>query len=271
MKNIVTITAVAAKTDGKLISTESVTLEVKIDGTLADATRLIHAALVEKKIVDSGLAVDAYRLRRFNSTSLWVMDTFTGKEEQTLKSLGLEGTTAIPLAFEVKLSAEDVFGEFNPNEMRVRMFNWTELVAVGYDKTISNVEKAEAESDSPRSSFNSYDFPTSVKANVVVIPGEQNATIKDLREMLAKQYEVAAERVNIIRCNQRNVTSIGDDEKSFKDFNINPDEEMIVEIVPEDSVRTTYASVALEKLLQMRRNITISFNNPLVEIFIHFH
>lgn len=269
MKNIVNVTAVAAKTDGKLISNESVTLELKIDSTLADATQSIYNALMEKKIVEGGFNVDDYRLRRFNSTSLWVMDTFTGKEEQTLKSLGLEGTTVIPLAFEVKLSPEDTFGEFNPNEMRVRMYNWAELVAVGYDKSKANVENSQTEGDagaeSPRSaaSFNTYEFPCSVKASVVVIPGEQNAKVKDLREMLANQHEVTAERVNIIRCNQRNVTLIDDDEKLFKDFNIFPDEELIVEIIPDDSVRATYASVALEKLLQMRRNITISFNNPL--------
>lgn len=252
MKSVVSVNAHAVDSNGRELGS-SVAIDLNVSSTLAEATRTVAAALVERgagTVPDHSTNPSMWRLRRYNSASKWMTDTFTDKTDCSLSELGFEGGNSEgnrnTLALEIKCDESVTFSAFNPNEMRVRCFNWTDLVSSGYGIS-------DAESDA-----SNYAFPIDVVPTVHVVPGDDQASVGALRDLLATQHGVATSLIKIIRCTNKRVLNVDDDSKTARSYNIAPDDDVVVEIMagPEAT------SAAMEKLSQLCRNITLQFNNP---------
>lgn len=271
MKSIVSVNAYAIDSNGAELG-KAVSVDLNVSCTWGEATTTIAQALVAQNggvVPDHSANPGMQRLRKYNSTSKLMTHTYTDKMDCSLSELGFEGgnvdlaSARNTLALEIKADESVVFSDFNPNEMRVRCFNWTDLANAGYGSSDS---AADIDADN-------YAFPASVVPAVHVVPGDAEATVGALRGLLATQHGVAAEMINIVRCTNKLVQNLEDDAKTLRSYNISPDDDLVVEVIPTaaagsaegeaNTTRANFASVAIEKLSQMRRNITLQFNNPL--------
>jgi hypothetical protein len=263
MKSIVCARVHAINSSGVELG-GAVSVDLSVTCTLHEATQTAAKALVEQgagAVPDHTANPAMYRLRRYNSSSKLMTETFTDKAECSLAELGFEGgnfdaASAPTFALEIKCDERVAFVDFNPNEMRVRCFAWSDLVAAGYGSS-------DAESDAYNDAF-----PVSVTPVVHVVPGDDQATVGDLRGLVAAQHGVAVGLINIVRCTNKLVQNVDDDASPLRSYNISPDDAVVVEVISPPDAETTranFTSVAMEKLSQLRRNITLQFNNPFGE------
>ena len=259
MKNISVVTVYGyASSTSALVAKEPVVVESSVNSTITELTSQVVASFITVGVLKGGEEV---RLRKLNKLTNRLLDTFTNKENATLNELGFEGgnydnNSSNIYALEIKDDVSLVFSEYNPNQMSIRCFAWEDLISSGY------IQAPNSGTDSGATVSVSLEFPSNIVPRTVIVPGELAATVGNLRAELSRVYNVNYATVNMIRCSDKQVIKLEDDDKLLSEFNIVPDDEIVLEILPEAENWKTFSSVAFEKLLQLRRNITILFNNP---------
>jgi hypothetical protein len=212
----------------------SATLKEALDQAIAEFRRTSLGEMFE--CADSELA-SCIRLRRYNASNNRLGETFGGRENLSLQECGL--SPAATLLLERRATTDAPFVEFNPREMQVRLSLW-------------NTETKSSDSGSV----------------VVVVPGEEAATVGNLRAQAANAFSIGtSDPVRLDKCcililnTNTSVIELNDDSKQLKkDCGIYPGDEVIIDILPESSENAE--SKALLELRNRKRSAQIFFNNP---------
>jgi len=221
------------------------TLNVLGSLSLAEVTEQVYSQLVSSGVVDvANVSLSECRLRRYIPVSDRLGETFGKSINETLFALGFH--PAVLLALESKLVNEQ-FAEFNPKEMSLRLLVWDGKAASLLRTDDSNTQLCG-------------------EVKVVVVPGEELASVGALRMEAASVTGASAERLILIRNDSLTVTTLNDDRKLLRrDCNLWPGEDVIVEILPDGSTYSEEPSRALQALRQGKREIKLFYNDPVVE------
>ena len=258
----VTVTGV----DAELSS--AVTVELPADCLLSEATRAVYEAVATSRVQKGPPSLSALpdaslcRIRRFERSCLRFGETFGGKDSESLATLGLGvdllpsgGTVRVPEGCSVALEfrkPEDSFVEFTGREMQLRLTRWA--------LTPSNtLEEAES--------------------SVVIVPGEDGATVAALRAVAASALQfsggeqgssggVDASRLLLMKDSDRGPVVLSDDSKLLrKDHRVYSGGEVYVEYLPADIVRAevengSCSSPVLAALINRKQMIQVFYNVP---------
>lgn len=213
--------------------------------TLKEATETLYHLSAAAGLIDgSSIPIERCRLRRFNPESKHAGETYGGREGGTLIALGIHPVASLIL--ETRVEGE-VFIEFNPREMGLRLLVWdgkTDGASVG-DNTGNRI---------------------SGSCSSVIVPGEEQATVGALRKEAAAATGVPTSQILLIRADHKITNLLDDDSRILRrDCGLWPGEEVVVEVIPNGSDPASYVSGALQLLRSGVRNIRLNFNNPNVK------
>ena len=199
--------------------------------TLGEARTLAFAELERLGKVGAGESIELCRLRRYNAVNNRVGETYGGRESQTMTELGLSPTACMLL--ERRKDSDPAFVEFNPREMQLRLAVWD-------------------------AASNSLD----ANRKVVVVPGEESATVESLRAAAIAACEVTSRRIALILNNDTTVVELVEEAKQLKrDYGLYPGDEVIVDVLPEGSA-ADFVSLALTELRNRKKTIQVFYNDP---------
>lgn len=211
----------------------SIVFHIVATRPLSTALEQAYHAMDKDGVIDAEkVALTNCRLRKYRPQSKALGETFGGRENMSLKSLGLHPTAS--LALEIK-SEDAVFAEFNPREMYVQLFRW--------NRETSAVSTA--------------------MEHQILVPGEDAATVGGLRETVAATYSVPSSRIVLIKTDGRAIVDdLNDDAKILKsDCGVVQGDDIVVDVLPDGADRSNAAnSNACEMLRSQRRNIKLQYN-----------
>lgn len=216
-------------------TTEDFTLFLPRTTTVQEAT---STAFTQAKASSLGVTdLDKCRLRRFDAATGVLGETFGRKEQDSLLAVSMYPSSI--LALETRTD-DQVFEDFNPNLMLVRLMVWD-----GVSKP--NVEKGRL----------------SGRVVKVVVPGESCATVGALRAVAASALGCNASQIALVRADHTTMFEMSNDAKTLRqDYNLWPGEEIILEILPDNSTYTSTEPSVMIALRSGTNNIRIFFNNP---------
>lgn len=202
--------------------------------TLQNALETIRNSFVEKSIIGEDTTLARCRLRRFNSSTRMVGETFDGREGATLVDLGLFPLCS--LALEV-VAEGDAFTDFNPKEIEVRLVEWKE---------------------GQRSNDNAEDV-------FVLVSGEDKASVGALRSDAASELKVDASRIVLLRVPQAsnvNYMALENDSMLLSDALVHSGDDICVHVLPEGVSFEGKGEEIISKIILEKRSICIMFNVP---------
>ena len=201
--------------------------------SLQKTLEIVYNSFTSNGVLDNEIDISRCRLRRYNSASRIVSETFHGRESLSLKELGLFPTCS--LALEV-VDIGEAFADFNPKEVEVRAVEWKEGLR----------------DEPPEDVF-------------VIVSGDESATIGGLRKETAETYKVDPSRVVLLRVPPQSKTqyvALENDAGLLCDFLVSSGDDIIVHILPEGEKYGDKGVDIISKIQLEKRSVRILFNTP---------
>jgi hypothetical protein len=175
------------------------------------------------------------RIRKFSSSGAGKGETFAGRDDSTLLDLGF-GDKEL-LCFEIRLSQDPAFVEFNPRDMILYFKQWTDISGFADDTAIEANQWTE-----------------------IIVPGCDNATVGGLRSTIASSLGKPSDMLMLVTYDKSiPLAFLEDDQAELKrKYKISPGNRIIVEVKAD----ACSESVAFHEIKSFRSRVRLLFNNP---------
>lgn len=211
--------------------------------TLGKTTQLIYDLFVNNtnNSLSNIAAVDRCRLRRYNSVSRMLGETFSNKENMSLLSVGLSSSCC--LALEVLTDTQTSFVDFNEKEIELRLIEH-KLDANNEVIVHENLE--------------------SLESTYIAVSGEDKATVGDLRSNVSQRLNITEQnRVLLIKTDNRSLCEdLSDNAALLVKVNIHSGDDVIAIALPagESYSNTILVTNIVNNLKLKKRSIKIFYN-----------